>query len=76
VEALADQRGRRAVPDQVTLLIAEARLPARPADVPPPVLASLALLDLTMLTIMGGRERTGAEYQALPAAAGYRASPG
>jgi hypothetical protein len=63
---------RRAVPERGTLLVAEARLPARPADVPPPVLASLVMLDLTMLTMTGGRERTGAEYQALLSAAGFR----
>ncbi len=58
---------RRAMPDTATLLLVEALLPDRAVDDPAAV-----RMDLHMLTLLHGRERTRAEYAALLAAAGLR----
>ena len=57
---------RRALPEHGTLLVVEQVLP--PRELPPPA----AFIDLAMLVIAGGRERTEAEYDALFDAAGFR----
>ena len=56
---------RRAMGGRGRLLLVEAVLP--PGDVPHPG----KLLDLVMLTVAGGRERSEAEYADLLAAAGF-----
>jgi len=56
---------RAAMPAGATLLIVENVLPERAADQPAAV-----RMDLTMLMLFAGRERTEAEYSALLAAAG------
>jgi O-methyltransferase/methyltransferase family protein len=58
---------RRAIPDGGTLLLVEAVLPERAADDPAAV-----RMDVHMLTLLGGQERTAAEYAALLDAAGFR----
>ena len=57
---------RRAMSGEETLLLIELVIP--PGDAP----FFGKLLDLEMLVVNGGRERTEAEYQALLAAAGFR----
>jgi hypothetical protein len=67
-EAVAIPRTcRRAMPDTATLLLVEALLPARAADDPAAV-----RMDLHMLLLLHGRERTRAEFAALLGAAGLR----
>jgi hypothetical protein len=56
---------RRAMPQHATLLLVEAVLPVRAVDDPEAI-----RMDLHMLALLGGRERTAAEYTALLAAAG------
>jgi hypothetical protein len=58
---------RRAVPDDGTLLLVEAVLPDRAVDDPAAV-----RMDLHMLTLLGGQERTAAELGALLAPAAFR----
>ncbi len=58
---------RRAMPDGGTLLLVEAVLPERAADDPAAV-----LMDLHMLTLLRGQERTADEFGALLDAAGFR----
>lgn len=58
---------RRAMPDDATLLLVEMVLPERAADQPAAI-----RMDINMLTLIGGRERTEAEYATLLAAAGFR----
>jgi len=58
---------RRAMPDDGTLLLVEAVLPARAADDPAAV-----RMDVHMLTLLGGQERTVDEYAELLTAAGFR----
>jgi hypothetical protein len=57
----------RAMPGDATLLLVEALLPERAVDDPAAV-----RMDLHMLTLLHGRERTRAEYAALLDAAGFR----
>jgi hypothetical protein len=57
---------RRAMPRSATLLLVEAVLPERAADAPEAI-----RMDLHMLTLLRGRERTAAEFVALLAAAGF-----
>jgi hypothetical protein len=57
---------RRAAPAHARLLIVEQLIP----DVPGPHAAKL--MDVIMLAITGGRERTPAEYATLLDAAGFR----
>lgn len=57
---------RRAAPRHAELLLLESMLP----EGPEPHLAKV--LDIVMLTITGGRERTQREYEALLGAAGWR----
>ena len=67
-EALTILRScRRAMPEHATLLLVEALLPERAADDPAAV-----RMDLHMLALLHGRERTRAEFAALLAAAGLR----
>jgi hypothetical protein len=67
-EAVAILRScRRAMSDTATLLLVEALLPERAADDPPAV-----RMDLHMLLLLHGRERTRSEFAALLAAAGLR----
>lgn len=67
-EALAILRTvHRAVPERGTLLLVEALLPDRAADDPAAV-----RMDLHMLTLLRGQERTADEFAALLAAAGFR----
>jgi O-methyltransferase len=57
---------RRSAPDRAELLVLEAILPEGPE-------AHLAkVLDIVMLTVTGGRERTRREYQTLLEAGGFR----
>lgn len=66
--AVALLRGcRRAMPAHAVLLLVEALLPERAVDDPAAV-----RMDLHMLTLLGGRERTRDGYAALLAAAGLR----
>jgi hypothetical protein len=66
-DALAVLRScRRAMPRSATLLLVEAVLPERAADDPEAI-----RMDLHMLTLLRGRERTAAEFAALLAAAGF-----
>lgn len=58
---------RRAVPEAGTLLLVEALLPDRAVDDPAAV-----RMDLHMLALLHGRERTRREYAALLDAAGFR----
>ncbi|WP_170309082.1 methyltransferase [Pseudonocardia hierapolitana] len=58
---------RRAIPDTGTLLLVEAVLPARAADDPAAV-----RMDVHILTLLGGQERTAAEFAVLLDAAGFR----
>lgn len=58
---------RRAMPAASTLLLVEAVLPERAVDQPAAV-----RMDLHMLALLGGRERTADEYAHLLAAAGLR----
>ncbi|WP_214403454.1 methyltransferase [Pseudonocardia lacus] len=58
---------RRAMPDTATLLLVEALLPERAAQDPAAV-----RMDLHMLALLHGRERTRREYAELLAAAGLR----
>jgi hypothetical protein len=58
---------RRAMPDGATLVLVEAVLPRRAADDPRAV-----RMDLHMLTLLHGRERTEAEFAQLLGAAGFR----
>lgn len=60
---------RRAMRDDATLLLVEAVLPERAADRPAAV-----RMDLNMLAMFPGRERTEAEYASLLAAAGLALS--
>ena len=57
---------RRAAPDHAELLLLESILP----DGPEPHLAKV--LDIVMLLLTGGRERTRRQYEALFAASGFR----
>lgn len=67
-DALAILRScRRAMSDGATLLLVEALQPERAADDPVAV-----RMDLHMLTLLHGRERTRAEYATLLDAAGFR----
>jgi len=66
-EAVAILRSvRRAAPSHAELLVLESILP----DGPEPHLAKV--LDIVMLTVTGGRERTHLAYQALLEAGGFR----
>jgi hypothetical protein len=58
---------RRAIPDAGTLLLVEAVLPERAADDPAAV-----RMDVHMLTLLGGQERTADEFAALLDVAGFR----
>jgi hypothetical protein len=58
---------RRAIPDRGTLLLVEAVLPERAADDPAAV-----RMDVHMLTLLGGQERTADEFAALLDVAGFR----
>ena len=58
---------RRAMSDSARLLLVEAELPERAADHPAAI-----RMDLHMLALLGGRERTRAEYAALLAEADLR----
>ncbi|WP_232668744.1 acetylserotonin O-methyltransferase [Pseudonocardia sp. TRM90224] len=58
---------RRAMQESATLLLVEAILPDRAADDPAAI-----RMDLHMLTLLRGRERTRSEYEALLAAADLR----
>lgn len=58
---------RRALRPDAVLLVVEALLPERAADDPAAI-----RMDLHMLTLLGGRERTRDEHAALLAAAGLR----
>jgi hypothetical protein len=58
---------RRAIPDGGTLLLVEAVLPEHAADDPAAV-----RMDVHMLTLLGGQERTADEFAALLAHAGFR----
>ncbi len=58
---------RRAMGDSARLLLVEAELPERAADHPAAI-----RMDLHMLALLGGRERTRAEYAALLAEADLR----
>jgi hypothetical protein len=58
---------RHAMPDTATLLLVEALLPEHAADDPAAV-----RMDLHMLALLGGRERSRAEYAALLDAAGLQ----
>jgi O-methyltransferase domain/Dimerisation domain len=67
-EALAILRTvRRAMPDEGTLVLVEAVLPERAVDDPAAV-----RMDLHILTLLGGHERTADEFAGLLAAAGFR----
>ena len=57
---------RRVMPEGGRLLLVEAVLPERAADAP-----ATTRMDLHMLVLLGGRERTGTEYRALLAGAGF-----
>lgn len=61
------QTVRRAVPDRGTLLLVEAVLPERAADDPAAV-----RMDLHVLTLLHGQERTAEEFAVLLAAAGFQ----
>lgn len=66
---------RRAMGDGARLLLIEMVLPSaeQPASPQAAAVARLAeSLDLEMLTVVGGRERTAAEFEALLAAAGFQ----
>jgi hypothetical protein len=58
---------RRAIPDTGTLLLVEAVLPERAADDPAAI-----RMDVHMLTLLGGQERTADEFTALLGVAGFR----
>jgi len=58
---------RQAMAADGVLLVVEAVLPERAVDQPAAI-----RMDLHMLTLLGGRERTAAEYTALLAGAGFR----
>ncbi|MGH2603217.1 MAG: methyltransferase, partial [Dehalococcoidia bacterium] len=58
---------RQAMAANAVLLVVEAVLPERAVDQP-----AATRMDLHMLTLLGGRERTAAECQALLAGAGFR----
>jgi hypothetical protein len=58
---------RRAIPDAGTLLLVEAVLPERAADDPAAV-----RMDVHMLTLLGGQERTADEFAGLLDVAGFR----
>jgi hypothetical protein len=60
------RRCHEAMPNDGTLLLVEAVLPERAADQPAAI-----RMDLHMLTLLGGRERTETEYRELLAAAGF-----
>jgi DNA-binding transcriptional ArsR family regulator len=64
---------RAAMSDAARLLVVELVVPAADDPVPPPGVAKLAKqTDLEMLAVVGGRERTAAEYGELLARAGFR----
>ncbi len=58
---------RRAMGEDGRLVVVEAVLPERAADDPAAI-----TMDLYMLVLLGGRERTAREFEALLAAAGFR----
>jgi hypothetical protein len=58
---------RRAIPDEGTLLLVEMVLPECAVDDPAAV-----RMDVHMLTLLGGQERTADEFAGLLAAAGFR----
>jgi O-methyltransferase/methyltransferase family protein len=58
---------RAAMPGRGTLLLVEAVLPERAREQPAAI-----RMDLHMLTLLHGRERTGAEYERLLGAVGFR----
>ncbi|TQM37430.1 methyltransferase [Pseudonocardia cypriaca] len=58
---------RRAIPDTGTLLLVEAVLPERAADDPAAI-----RMDVHMLTLLGGQERTADEFAALLDVGGFR----
>lgn len=58
---------RSAIPDTGTLLLVEAVLPERAADDPAAI-----RMDVHMLTLLGGQERTADEFTALLDVAGFR----
>jgi hypothetical protein len=58
---------RRAIPGGGTLLLVEAVLPERAADDPAAV-----RMDVHMLTLLGGQERTADEFATLLDATGFR----
>jgi O-methyltransferase domain len=59
---------RRAMGQDGTLLLVEVVLPTRASEQPAPV-----RMDLHMLTLLHGRERTAVEYERLLGTAGFRA---
>ncbi|MGD9890938.1 MAG: methyltransferase [Dehalococcoidia bacterium] len=61
------RRCHEAMPPDGTLLLVEAILPEHAADQPAAI-----RMDLHMLTLLGGRERTEAEYRELLESAGFR----
>jgi len=58
----------RAAAPESRLMIVEMTLPDGPAGTPSPV----PLMDMNMLVMLGGRERTASEFSALLARCGYR----
>ncbi|TQN28435.1 O-methyltransferase [Haloactinospora alba] len=62
------RRCRQAMPDRARLLVIEAVLPEPGTDAPGPA----ATMDVSMLVVPGGRERTEEQYAALLADAGLR----
>ena len=60
------RRCREAMADGARLLVVEALRPAVPAAAPPVI-----FMDLLMLVLHGGRERSESEYRALLSAAGF-----
>lgn len=66
-EAVAILRAiRRCAPRHAELLVLESLLPERPEP------SQAIVLDLIMLTLTGGRERTHREYEALLESGGFR----
>lgn len=65
---------RRALSAGSRLLVVERIMPARPSSATPDGHWDIGLMDLHMLTVLGGRERTSGEFDALFAAAGLARS--
>ncbi|MBB4935170.1 hypothetical protein F4561_006064 [Lipingzhangella halophila] len=62
-------RCRQAMTERARLLVIESVLPEGPADTGHPASTTM---DVAMLVVQGGRERTGAEFTELLAGAGFR----